>query len=102
MATNPAAMTTNSAAAVASAAEAAKKGAGTVLLALAAGQFLMILDSSVMNVSIATVAEDVGTTVAGHPDGDHPLHAGDGQPRDRGRKARHDHRPQARLLPRSA
>ncbi|MFD9452513.1 MFS transporter [Streptomyces sp. NPDC059985] len=36
-----------------------------VLLALAAGQFLMALDSSVMNVSIATVAEDVNTTVAG-------------------------------------
>jgi MFS family permease len=42
-----------------------KSAAGTVLMALAAGQFLMILDSSVMNVSIATVAEDVGTTVAG-------------------------------------
>ena len=39
--------------------------AGTVLMALAAAQFLMILDSSVMNVSIATVAEDVGTTVTG-------------------------------------
>jgi len=36
-----------------------------VLLTLAAGQFLMTLDSSVMNVSIATVAEDVGTTVTG-------------------------------------
>ncbi|MEV6245311.1 MFS transporter [Streptomyces sp. NPDC051742] len=36
-----------------------------VLLTLAAGQFLMALDSSVMNVSIATVAEDVGTTVVG-------------------------------------
>ncbi|KQV15832.1 MULTISPECIES: MFS transporter [unclassified Kitasatospora] len=36
-----------------------------VLLALAAGQFLMALDSSVMNVSIATVAQDVGTTVTG-------------------------------------
>ncbi|MEU0204885.1 MFS transporter [Streptomyces canus] len=36
-----------------------------VLSALAAGQFLMALDSSVMNVSIATVAEDVGTTVTG-------------------------------------
>jgi MFS family permease len=34
-----------------------------VLLTLAAGQFLMTLDSSVMNVSIATVAEDVCTTV---------------------------------------
>jgi len=32
---------------------------------LAAGQFLMTLDSSVMNVSIATVAKDVGTTVTG-------------------------------------
>jgi MFS family permease len=36
-----------------------------VLLTLAAGQFLMTLDSSVMNVSIATVANDVGTTVTG-------------------------------------
>ena len=40
-------------------------GAGLVLGTLAAGQFLMTLDSSVMNVSIATVAEDVGTTVTG-------------------------------------
>src|SRR6266545_1718585 len=39
--------------------------AGMVLLTLAAGQFLMTLDSSVMNVSIATVAKDVGTTVTG-------------------------------------
>jgi MFS family permease len=36
-----------------------------VLVTLAAGQFLMTLDSSVMNVSIATVAEDVGTDVTG-------------------------------------
>ena len=40
-------------------------GATLVLLTLASGQFLMTLDSSVMNVSIATVAEDVGTTVTG-------------------------------------
>ena len=40
-------------------------GATIVLLTLASGQFLMTLDSSVMNVSIATVAEDVGTTVTG-------------------------------------
>jgi MFS family permease len=39
--------------------------AGTVLLTLAAAQFLMTLDSSVMNVSIATVARDVDTTVTG-------------------------------------
>jgi len=43
----------------------AKAGASLVLLTLATGQFLMTLDSSVMNVSIATVAEDVGTTVTG-------------------------------------
>ena len=36
-----------------------------VLLTLASGQFLMALDSSVMNVSIATVAKDVGTSVTG-------------------------------------
>jgi MFS family permease len=43
----------------------AAKGAGVVLLTLAAGQFLMALDSSVMNVSIATVAEDLDTSVTG-------------------------------------
>jgi MFS family permease len=45
----------------------AKKAAasGLVLLTLASSQFLMTLDSSVMNVSIATVARDVGTTVTG-------------------------------------
>lgn len=39
--------------------------AGVVLLTLASGQFVMTLDSSVMNVSIATVAKDVDTTVTG-------------------------------------
>src|SRR6476619_3160939 len=40
-------------------------GATLVLTTLAAGQFLMTLDRSVMNVSIATVAKDVGTDVTG-------------------------------------
>src|SRR6188474_1233523 len=44
---------------------AAQSAAGIVLLTLCAGQFLMALDSSVMNVSIATVADDLGTTVTG-------------------------------------
>src|SRR3977135_2762304 len=39
--------------------------AGLVLLTLGAGQFLMMLDSSVMNVSMATVAKDLDTTVTG-------------------------------------
>src|SRR6266567_4413260 len=43
----------------------AAKGTGLVLLTLASAQFLMTLDSSVMNVSMATVAKDVGTTVTG-------------------------------------
>jgi len=47
------------------AAGAAAGAAGAVLLTLASAQFLMTLDSSVMNVSIATVAKDVGTTVTG-------------------------------------
>ena len=38
---------------------------GLVLPTLAAAQFVMLLDSSVMNVAIATVADDVGTTVTG-------------------------------------
>ena len=41
------------------------QAASLILLTLAAGQFLMTLDTSVMNVSIATVAKDVGTTVTG-------------------------------------
>src|SRR5207249_8394524 len=41
------------------------KTTGVVLFTLASGQFLMTLDSSVMNVSIATVAKDVHTTVSG-------------------------------------
>jgi len=45
--------------------ERATAAAGIVLLTLASAQFLMTLDSSVMNVSIATVAKDVGTTVTG-------------------------------------
>ena len=47
------------------AANGAAAAAGSVLLTLASAQFLMTLDSSVMNVSIATVAKDVGTTVTG-------------------------------------
>ena len=43
----------------------AEGAAGAVLPTLASAQFLMTLDSSVMNVSIATVAKDVGTTVTG-------------------------------------
>lgn len=43
----------------------AATASGAVLLTLASGQFLMALDSSVMNVSIATVASDLGTTVTG-------------------------------------
>lgn len=44
---------------------AAAAASTTVLLTLASAQFLMTLDSSVMNVSIATVAADLGTTVTG-------------------------------------
>jgi MFS family permease len=43
----------------------APSGGSVVLLTLAAAQFLMTLDTSVMNVAIATVAKDVGTTVTG-------------------------------------
>jgi MFS family permease len=43
----------------------ASVGAGLILLTLCAGQFLMMLDSSVMNVSMATVADDLGTSITG-------------------------------------
>src|SRR3954452_11042476 len=38
---------------------------GVVLLTLAAGQFVMALDTTVMNTAIATVADDLDTTVTG-------------------------------------
>ena len=57
--------TTSGAAGTGKVAAAAAAGAGLILFTLAAGQFLMALDSSVMNVSIATVAEDLGTSVQG-------------------------------------
>ncbi len=56
---------TRSASGASAAAGAAAAGAGLILFTLSAGQFLMALDTSVMNVSIATVAKDVGTTVTG-------------------------------------
>src|SRR3954466_4471856 len=37
----------------------------SVILILAVSQFVMILDSTVMNVSISTVAKDLGTTISG-------------------------------------
>ncbi len=43
----------------------AAAAAGVVLLTLAAGQFVMALDTTVMNTAIATVAEDLDTTVTG-------------------------------------
>jgi MFS family permease len=46
-------------------ATARRSATGIVLLTLAAGQFLMALDTTVMNTAIATVAKDVGTTVTG-------------------------------------
>jgi EmrB/QacA subfamily drug resistance transporter len=45
--------------------EAVATGTGMIAIILASGQFIMTLDSSVMNVSIAYVARDLGTTVTG-------------------------------------
>ncbi|MBY6414344.1 MFS transporter [Rhodococcus sp. BP-252] len=42
-----------------------KSGSSLVLAVLAAGQFLMTLDSSVMNVSMASVAADLDTSITG-------------------------------------
>src|SRR5918995_1369262 len=44
---------------------AAAGATGFVLATLAAGQFVMALDTTVMNTAIATVADDLGTTVTG-------------------------------------
>ncbi|HYJ68682.1 MAG TPA: MFS transporter [Nocardioidaceae bacterium] len=43
----------------------AAAASGLILFTLSSGQFLMALDSSVMNVAIATVADDLDTTVTG-------------------------------------
>jgi MFS family permease len=49
----------------AEAAERPVSGTQIVLMTLAAGQFVMALDTTVMNTAIATVAQDLGTTVTG-------------------------------------
>src|SRR4051795_7884086 len=46
-------------------ADPAKGATGIVLVTLAAGQFVMALDTTVMNTAIATVAKDLDTTVTG-------------------------------------
>lgn len=46
-------------------AKTAAKGTGIVLVTLAAGQFVMALDTTVMNTAIATVAQDLDTTITG-------------------------------------
>ncbi|HEY4426959.1 MAG TPA: MFS transporter [Solirubrobacteraceae bacterium] len=46
-------------------AERRSRASGIALLTLCSGQFLMMLDTSVMNVSMATVAKDLGTTITG-------------------------------------
>ena len=77
--------------------ERAAKSSGSVLPTLASAQFLMTLDSSVMNVSIATVANDVGHDGHRDPDRHHHVHAGDGVAHDHRRQDRSDDRPQAGL-----
>src|ERR1041384_6020786 len=46
-------------------AQGAAAASSMVLVTLAAGQFVMALDTTVMNTAIATVARDVGTSVTG-------------------------------------
>src|SRR6188768_441806 len=42
-----------------------KKASWSVIVVLAAAQFIMVLDTTVMNVSISQVVEDLDTTVVG-------------------------------------
>ena len=37
----------------------------SVIIILAVSQFVMVLDSTVMNVSISVVADDLGTSITG-------------------------------------
>ena len=77
--------------------QASAAAAKAVLITLAAAQFVMILDSSVMNVSIATVAKDLDTTVTGIQTAITHVHAGDGVADDHRREDGRDPRPQARV-----
>jgi hypothetical protein len=77
---------------------AAGLGAGLVLVTLGSGQFLMTLDSSVMNVAIATVAKGCRYDGDRDPDGDHALHAGHGDADDPRWQGGLADRAQARLL----
>ena len=56
----------------------ARCAAGFRCIILAAAQFVMVLDSSVMNVSISQIVDDLDTTIQGVQTRDHAVHAGDG------------------------
>ena len=58
------------------------------LTILAAAQFVMVLDSSVMNVSISQIVADLDTTVTGVQGAITALHARDGGVHARRRQAR--------------
>ncbi len=64
---------------VVSAPAAVKKAGWGVIGMLAAAQFVMVLDTTVMNVSITQVVADLNTTVVGSADRDHDVHVGHGR-----------------------
>ena len=63
------------------------------LVALAGAQFVMVLDQSVMNVSISQLVDDFDTTVTDDPGGHHPLLPRDGDAHAHRRQDRRHHRP---------
>ena len=65
------------------------------LVALAGAQFIMVLDQSVMNVSISQLVEDFDTTVTTIQARDHALLPRDGDADADGRQDRRHHRAQA-------
>ena len=79
------------------ASSAAAGGSEIVLMTLATGQFVMALDTTVMNTAIATVAEDVGTTVTGIQTAITLYTLVMASLDDHRRQGRRDHRPQARV-----
>ena len=72
-------------------------GKWSVLIVLSAAQFLMVLDQSVMNVSISQLVADFDTSVTTIQARDHALLAGDGGADDHRRQARRPLGPPARV-----
>ena len=83
--------------AVAASPQESTKADGRLAILLAMAMFVLVVDTSIMNVSISAVVADIGTTVSGVPVRDRARGAGVGRVHPARQQDRRPHRPQTRV-----